>query len=91
VLITVGREGELRVWDRTGTRLLHTVRLGLRCHALTGLGDGGVAVGTQDGVAVLDLDPRAWADAVEPDGEDTGRGGAVFAEPADRPSEVARE
>ncbi|MEW5354876.1 AAA family ATPase [Streptomyces sp. 16-176A] len=91
VLVTVGREGELRVWDPTGTRLLHTVRLGLRCHALTGLGEGGVAVGTQDGVVVLDLDPGAWADEGEPDGEDTGRGDAVFAERADRPSGVARE
>ncbi|MEU4653330.1 AAA family ATPase [Streptomyces sp. NPDC023723] len=91
VLVTVGREGELRVWDPTGTRLLHTVRLGLRCHTLTELGEGGVAVGTQDGVVVLDLDPSAWADEGEPDDEDTGRGGVVFAERADRSSEVARE
>ncbi|MEU0749400.1 AAA family ATPase [Streptomyces albogriseolus] len=66
-LTTVSPEGELRVWDRTGTRPLHTVRLGLRCHALTTLGDGGVALGTQDGVVVLDLDPSAWADTREPD------------------------
>ncbi|MFF4571556.1 AAA family ATPase [Streptomyces sp. NPDC001410] len=86
-LVTVSREGELRVWDRTGTRLLHTVRLGLRCHALTALGEGQVAVGTQDGIVVLGLDPSAWAD--EPGEEDTGLSHVVFGERADRPSGVA--
>ncbi|GAA3501621.1 hypothetical protein GCM10019016_087280 [Streptomyces prasinosporus] len=94
-LVTVSPEGELRVWDRTGTQLLHTVCLGLRCHALTALGDGGVALGTQDGIVVLDLDPSAWADACEPDGEDgedgedAGSSHVVFGERADRPSGVA--
>ncbi|WP_157852532.1 AAA family ATPase [Kitasatospora sp. NRRL B-11411] len=86
-LVTVGREGELRVWDCTGTRLLHTVRLGLRCHALTSLGEGGIAVGTQDGVVVLDLDVSAWADPGEAEGADPGDG-AVFGEQADRSSGI---
>ncbi|WP_432017655.1 hypothetical protein [Streptomyces hydrogenans] len=90
-LVTVGREGELGVWDRTGTRLLHTVRLGLRSHALTGLGDGGIAVGTQDGIVVLDLDPSAWVDVGDSDSEEADRGGTVLVESADRPSDVARE
>ncbi|MCZ0987834.1 hypothetical protein O1M54_23050 [Streptomyces diastatochromogenes] len=88
-LVTVSREGELRVWDRTGTRLLHTVRLGLRCHALTALGEGGVAVGTQDGIVVLGLDPHAWEGAGEPGGEDAGASRVVLGERADRPSGVA--
>lgn len=88
-LVTVSREGELRVWDRTGTRLLHTVRLGLRCHALTALGEGGVAVGTQDGIVVLGLDPNAWEGAGEPGGEDAGASRVVLGERADRPSGVA--
>ena len=87
-LVTVSREGELRVWDSTGTRLLHTVRLGLRCHVLTALGEGGVAVGTQDGIVVLDLDLSGWVNAGELDGEDAGSLRVVFDERADRPSGV---
>ena len=82
-------EGELRVWDRTGTRLLHTVCLGLRCHALTALGEGGVALGTQDGIVVLDLHPNAWAEAGEAAGADAVSSGVVFGERADRPSGAA--
>ncbi len=88
-LVTVSPEGELRVWDRTGTRLLHTVCLGLRCHALTALGEGGVALGTQDGIVVLDLHPNAWAEAGEAAGADAVSSGVVFGERADRPSGAA--
>jgi WD40 repeat protein len=88
-LVGVGPEGELRVWDHTGTRLLHTVRLGLRCHALTALGEGAVAVGTGDGVVVIDLNTGAWADAAMPGPGAPVLGAVVFGEGADRSTEVA--
>ncbi|MFD9584048.1 hypothetical protein ACFWBM_05080 [Streptomyces sp. NPDC059980] len=90
-LVTVSREGELKVWDGTGTRLLHTVRLGLRCHALTALGEGGVAVGTQDGIVVLDLNLSVWDGVARPDGEDAGSGRAVLGERTDSTSGLVRE
>ncbi|MFE7485203.1 hypothetical protein [Streptomyces sp. NPDC057552] len=57
VLVSGGSDGALDLWAPAGLRLLHTVRLGVRPRALADAGDGALAVGTQEGVLVLTLNP----------------------------------
>jgi WD40 repeat protein len=59
-LASAGDDRAVLLWDVATRRLLHRIPLGMRCLCLASMGDE-LAVGTDEGVVVLGLDPRAWS------------------------------